>query len=201
MSRPAEPRVSEVNRSTGGHTPSLGELGGSLRSVPGAPPVAPSPRLVEPDHLLHASSVTLRADRIAIEPCQLGDTRRSWQLRQCTRRLDIVRTVEVTDSEIANALRSALFPPLMRACGFRKLAVVDVDGVERDLVEVVAILDTEEWSDEADQACRRTSLICADTLGPLGLLSLPICRTRSEHDDAVQHEGDIWRMVEPGKPC
>ena len=112
-----------------------------------------------------------------------------------------MRTVEVNESQIGDALRSAAFPPLMHACGFRKLAVLDVDGVERDLVEVVTILDIEEWSDAADQACRRTSLVCADTLGPLGLLSLPICRTRSEHDEAARQEGDIWRMVEPGKPC
>lgn len=112
-----------------------------------------------------------------------------------------MRTVEVEESQIADALRSAEFPALMHACGFRRLSVIGVDGAERDLVEVVTILDTEEWSEEADLACRRTSLVCADALGPLGLLSLPICRTRSEHHEAAVQEGEIWRMLEPGKTC
>lgn len=110
-------------------------------------------------------------------------------------------TVDVEESEIADALRSAEFPTLMHACGFRRLSVIDVDGADRDLVEVVTILDIDEWSEEADKACRRTSLVCADALGPLGLLSLPICRTRSEHNEAAAEEGEIWRMVEPGEPC
>lgn len=112
-----------------------------------------------------------------------------------------MKVAEITDENIAEALRSAEFPPLFHACGFRRISVMDADATERDLVEIIVILDTDEWTEAAAKACRQTSLICADTLGPLGLLSLPICRTRAEHEEAITVEEDIWRMLDHTKPC
>lgn len=107
-----------------------------------------------------------------------------------------------TDAEIAKVLRAAAFPALMRACGFRTVSagLADTDR-ETDLVEVVVILNTGTWSKEADEACRRASLVCADAFAPLGVLSLPICRTRSEHEAAQLLEGNVWEMIDPDESC
>lgn len=112
-----------------------------------------------------------------------------------------MQAAEVTDQDIARTLRSANFPALFHACGFRTISVLDTDGTERDLVEIIVILDADEWSEDVAEACRRTSLVCADAMGSLDLLSLPICRTRTEHQEAISIEKDMWRMIDRNEPC
>jgi len=112
-----------------------------------------------------------------------------------------VQTTQISDTDIAKALRVAPFPSLLQACGFRTVLVMDTDATERELVEIVVILKTNEWTEDAAEACRKTSLVCADALGSLGLLSLPICRTRAEQEQAAAAEGDIWRMIDDAQPC
>ena len=109
-------------------------------------------------------------------------------------------TVSIS-KQIAKALRSAPFPSGFHACGFRIDGEIFYEDVPQPLVEVVVILDGDDWNDEVASACQASSAAVGKALGELDLFGMSLCRTREEHQDLAEIEGDLWEMVDVNESC
>lgn len=98
---------------------------------------------------------------------------------------------------VAERLCSAPWGDLLSACGFRFWE----DEALGHVVEVVLILDREEWDDITIAACETARRVTDEALSELPFFGLPVCRTRTEHRAFEERERGIWIPVELKGAC
>ncbi len=105
--------------------------------------------------------------------------------------------------QVAEALKAATFPTGFRACGFRIDGDMffDDDDELRHLVEVVVVLDGDDWDDAVASACQASSAVVAGALRGINLFAMSLCRTQTEHKELAAPEDGLWHMVDVDESC
>lgn len=107
------------------------------------------------------------------------------------------RSLDVAEAEIADALRGAPFPELVQACSYR----LSWDENLGSVVEIVIILRSEDWNEEAEEACDKARIIGWQALSAFEITPVFICRTAEEHRSFAQAERGIWTAVDTNVSC
>jgi hypothetical protein len=108
-----------------------------------------------------------------------------------------MNTKTLTAEAVAESLRAADFGDTLQACGFRFWS----DEALGAIVEVVLILNHDQWDDAAIVACEKARTVTDSALREFGCFALPVCRTRTEHKGFEQREKGIWIPVELHGAC
>jgi hypothetical protein len=108
-----------------------------------------------------------------------------------------MQTRVISQEEVAANLRAANFGALLEACGFR----LWTDEALGNVVEVVLILDHDEWDEAASKSCEQARQIADAAVQELGCFALPVCRTRTEHQGFAERERGMWIPVQLNGAC
>lgn len=106
-------------------------------------------------------------------------------------------STKTLSTDVAEALRLAPFGSTLQACGFRFWS----DESLGEVVEVVLILNHDEWDDAAIASCELAREVANEALGQFNVFALPACRTRSEHENNKLREQGLWIPVHLNVPC
>jgi hypothetical protein len=99
-----------------------------------------------------------------------------------------------TVEDITGALHQAELPAGVRAYEFRLDWHEELD---QPVARIIMILQGDEWTEAANQACLSASSAAWSALAPLGVFADVICRTETEHRQ-LRTEGDWHQLVTNG---
>jgi hypothetical protein len=108
-----------------------------------------------------------------------------------------MQTLVLTHEAVAERLRGIVYGSALSACAFRMWNDVALG----DVVEIVLILDHDEWDEAATRACEAATILTDRALKDLPCFALPVCRTRIEHRSFESREAGMWMPVELNGDC
>ena len=94
-------------------------------------------------------------------------------------------------------LRRADFGDLLVTCGYR----IWSEEALGQVVEVLLVLNRDEWDQAANDACVAAQEILRKALDGVAVFALPTCRTRTENDAFASREAGVWTPVQPDAAC
>ena len=106
-------------------------------------------------------------------------------------------TMSLSLEAVAANLRAADFGDSLEACGFR----VWTDEALGAVVEVVLILNHDDWDEASSESCELARRVADAALRDLNCFALPVCRTRAEHKGFEAREQGMWVPVELDGAC
>ncbi len=102
---------------------------------------------------------------------------------------------DVVDT-VAQRLQDASWPNGVRACAYRAFA----DPSLGEVIDVVLILESDEWTDDTYDLCERGSQIAESALADIAEYDdvMTSCRTREEHAQFAPQEEGLWTEIDAG---